>query len=83
MSINIHGINVSYDYEDLLNELRGDLSEGLIKIDSLIGIERGSIKRFGGEYAPIIDYFYNPYEGKEVKTVKEVIKEMEKLNSIL
>lgn len=83
MAINIHGINVSYDYEDLLSELRSDLSEGLIKINSLIGIERGSSERFYGSYAPIIDYFYNPYEGKEVKTVKEVIDEMERLNSIL
>jgi len=55
--------NFSYDYEELLNELKGDLSEGLITTQDKIKIVRGQSIAPG--YYPIIDYYYLHYQPKE------------------
>lgn len=73
----------SYNYEELLEEIKGDIDEGLIGKNESIRIERE--KSLSG-YKPIIDYFFkeDKVEGVyEVVNVQDVIKEMEKYNKII
>ena len=61
--------NFSYDYEELLDELRSDLDEGLIKENDVLFIVRGN--EVSGYY-PIIDYYYDdqpPIEQFEITVV--------------
>ena len=78
----IQGINVCYDYSKLIAELEADLEEGLISINSIIGIDRNRERDLGNGTYPIIDYFYEAKQGQEVKRVKRVLEEMEEWNSI-
>lgn len=83
MSVNIGGLNISYDYEDLINEIKQDLDEGLLKEDQVISIERGFNKGLSEiGYAPIIDYWYERVSGKEDAKVSSILEEMKKFNSI-
>ena len=68
---------------ELLSELRSDLSEGLISINSIIGIDRDDKRDLGDGTHPIIDYFYEANQGEEVRRVSEIIKEMKEWNSII
>lgn len=75
--------NFSYDYEELLGELRSDLDEGLIKENDVLFIVRGN--EVSGYY-PIIDYYYDdqpPIEQFEITVVWDVVKEMEYMNKII
>jgi len=75
--------NFSYDYEELLDELRSDLDEGLIKENDVLFIVRGN--EVSGYY-PIIDYYYDdqpPIEQFEIAVVRDVVKEMEYMNKII
>lgn len=75
--------NFSYDYEELLDELRSDLDEGLIKGNDVLFIVRGN--EVSGYY-PIIDYYYDdqpPIEQFEIAVVRDVVKEMEYMNKII
>ena len=57
--IDIDGVNYSYDYSDLIEELEQDLSEGLIDSSTVIGVVRNSEYVIDGvNYQPIIDYYY-------------------------
>lgn len=88
-------VKISYDYEDMIQELRDDIDEGLIGIDDKIRIERGEtqITESGlvdgiGAYSPIIDYLFVDDEeiaGRKYEevTVKGVLYEMEYYNAIL
>ena len=76
-------MNISYDYEGLLNELKSDLTEGLIELDSMMKVVRD--KKVSG-YQPIIDYYYDnndPREYYEEMEVAEVLKEMGKHSCIV
>jgi hypothetical protein len=76
-------MNISYDYEGLLNELKGDLAEGLIELNGMMKVVRD--KKVSG-YQPIIDYYYDnndPREDYEEMEVSEVLKEMEKYSRIV
>lgn len=79
----IQGINVCYDYSELIAELEADLEEGLISINSIIGIDRNYKRDLGDGTHPIIDYFYEAKQGQEVKRVKRVLDEMKEWNSII
>jgi len=57
MAYDVDGMRFSYDYEELINELKSDLEEGLIKESSIIGIVREEDERLQG-YKPIVDYYY-------------------------
>ena len=75
--------NFSYDYEELLDELRSELDEGLIKENDVLFIVRGN--EVSGYY-PIIDYYYDdqpPIEQFEIAVVRDVVKEMEYMNKII
>ena len=76
-------MNISYDYTDLLNELKDDLHEGLIKPNDYIKIVRGD-ERNG--YRPIIDFYYNddtPEEEYEELTVATIVVEMDRYNKLI
>ncbi|MGX7141460.1 hypothetical protein ACWOBX_08410 [Facklamia languida] len=78
----INGIRVSYDYGDLIEELKSDIIEFDLK---QIGIVRGE-EREG--YRPIIDYYTPDFfdiadEEIEIVNVQGVIAEMIELDSIL
>jgi hypothetical protein len=64
MSYEVNGLRLSYDYEDLILELKEDLEDGIVKPESVIYVVRGSLtelSRIG--YKPIIDYYLkNDYE---------------------
>lgn len=71
-------MNISYDYDELLEELKSDIAEGLIE-ESLF-IVRGP-EQLG--YKPIVDYFFGIEEVDELAELaktKAVIKEMEEMN---
>lgn len=88
-------IKISYDYEDMIQELRDDIDEGLIDIEDAIRIERGETQIIEsnlvegiGAYSPIIDYLFHEdeeIEGRKYEevTVKGVLYEMEHYNAIL
>lgn len=88
-------VKISYDYEDMIQELRDDIDEGLIDIEGKIKIERGetrlvesSLVEGMGAYSPIIDYLFPEDEeisGRKYEevTVKGVLYEMEYYNAIL
>lgn len=76
-------MNISYDYEGLLNELKSDLTEGLIELNGMMKVVRD--KKVSG-YQPIIDYYYDnndPREDYEDIEVAEVLKEMGKQSCIV
>lgn len=90
-------INISYDYEDLIEEIESDLAEGLLKLDDDVIVVRHSrhAEHFGimFHYDPIIDYYYMNFKSKvvadpekgeysETLKVKDVLAEMKKYNEI-
>lgn len=78
----IQGINVCYDYSELIAELEADLKEGLISINSIIGIDRNRKRDLGDGTFPIVNYYYEAKLGQEPKRVKRVLEEMNEWNSI-
>lgn len=77
-------MNFSYDYEELISEVKGDLAEGLIAPDDILKIVRGP--KVGPDYYPIIDYYYDdnkPNEFYTEMTVSEVLEEMEYMDKII
>lgn len=87
MAINVNGLNVSYDYYDLIQEIESDIEERLI--GKFLYIEREYNKDLAPlNYSPIVDYYYTKDEvPKNCKCEKvevvEVLKEMKKWNSII
>lgn len=87
MAICVNGINVSYDYTELIQELESDIKEGLT--EEYIFIEREFNKDLEPlNYKPIVDYYYTVDEiPKNVEyekiLTKEVLKEMKKWSSII
>ena len=86
MSILINGFKISYDYEEFLNEFREEIEDGILSLESEVAILRHSDERFNGAYAPIIDWWYLEDVEKdnfEIISVKNLLDEMEKVNSVL
>lgn len=75
----------SYDYTELINELKEDIAEGLT--NDYIYIVRGEYLE-AIKYAPIVDYYYEPEQiesgdiAEKVRTAS-VLAEMELFNNIL
>ncbi|MCR8966150.1 hypothetical protein O0550_23695 [Brevibacillus halotolerans] len=61
-------MNFSYDYEELIEELKSDLTEGLTSMGDKIKIVRG--QKVANHYYPIIDYYYDDNEPDEKYEVK-------------
>lgn len=78
-------MHYSYDYSDLLDELKNDIEEGLITLQSDIKVVRNDTSTFNNYY-PVIDYYYFDNETEEeyeVVKVEKVIEEMEYYNKII
>ena len=60
MSYLVNGQKLSYDYEEMIGELKSDIEAGLIKTSTLINIVRAR-EPFSEEvnYRPIIDFYYD------------------------
>lgn len=87
-------MKLSYDYEELLEELKADIEEGLIDLNGKIFIERETVIAHNsfvegsiGAYSAIVDYYFpdDDIEGidGEWMTVKGVLMEMEEINRII
>ena len=77
-------MNFSYDYSELIDEIKSDLSEGLINLSDTIKVIR-SHKITYEDYRPIIDYYYDddqPKEEYQPMLVETVLSEMEFRNQI-
>ena len=73
MAYEIDGINVSYDYEELIQELKEDIAEGLINTSTIINIVREPDQKLKGtNYIPIVDY-YCPHALIELTEPLEVL----------
>lgn len=78
-------MKISYDYEDLINELEGDITEGLIRPSDILKIVRTEQPTIDN-YKPIIDYYYSDHEVKEqyeLMTATAALEEMKLNNKIL
>ena len=78
------GMFMSYDYEELLQEFKGDVLSGEFKKDTVF-IERED--RSDTTYSPIVDWYYSFDEVPKGVTVEKttpqkVIDEMVKYNSM-
>lgn len=81
-SIDLDDIHVSFNYDELLFELKADVDEGLISMDEDIKIVWDEIEG----YRYICDYYYIDCKCKEpheIKKVKDVISFMEDESSII
>lgn len=77
-------MNFSYDYEQLIIEVKNDVSEGLLTMDGLFHVVRGSA--IFRDYCPIIDYYYShdiPNEEYETIQVSKALKEMIQYNQLI
>lgn len=75
------GINISYDYENLLEEFREDLHEFSPKLVAIVREDRGV-------YKPIINYYLPQSFNKidepcEIVYAKDVLREMEEMNKLI
>ena len=60
MAFVFNGLNYSYSYEELIEELKMDIDDGLIKPTTIINIVRKPESAFNDlEYYPIIDYYFD------------------------
>lgn len=78
-------LNFSYDYEELLNELKSDLFEGLITPNEKIKIVKSKNPITAG-YFPIVDYYYSnnqPSEEFEEMQALKVVAETEYMNKVI
>ena len=81
MGRRINGMNISFDYDDLIEEFKADMHEGLL--GDTCWIVRGE-EQLG--YKPIIDYFYDlsmVKEKVELAKTQTVLDEMLEMNRIL
>lgn len=87
MAICVNGLNVSYDYSELIYELESDIEEGLVD-ESLFIVRELNKDLEPLKYKPIVDYYYDIDEipkdvNYEKVLTKEVLEEMKKWNFII
>lgn len=78
-------MHISYDYTELLRELKSELLYGNLNISSNIRIVRENTPVFG-DYKPIVDWYYHDdiiNEDNELINVTRAVDEMESVNSII
>ncbi|ATF25329.1 hypothetical protein [Brochothrix thermosphacta] len=78
-------MHISYDYTELLGELKSELLHGNLNINSNIRIVRENTPVFG-DYKPILDWYYHDdiiNEDNELINVTRAVDEMESVNSII
>lgn len=78
-------MHISYDYTELLRELKSELLYGNLNISSNIRIVRENTPVFG-DYKPIVDWYYHDdiiNEDNELINVTRAVDEMESVDSII
>lgn len=78
-------MHISYDYTELLGELKSELLHGNLNINSNIRIVRENTPVFG-DYKPILDWYYHDdiiNEDNDLINVTRAVDEMESVNSII
>lgn len=69
----------SYDYSDLIKEIKEELEDGLLKPDSIVQILRDETRSV---YHPIIDWYYDDKKVVEDTTIEfddsESVKELKR-----
>lgn len=78
-------MHISYDYTELLGELKSELLHGNLNISSDIRIVREKTSIIG-DYKPIVDWYYHDdiiNEDNELINVTRAVDEMESVNSII
>ncbi|RPF54720.1 hypothetical protein [Abyssicoccus albus] len=87
-------MNVSYDYSQLIDELKSDIDEGLIDPEEVIRVQRGETRLFDhfivdgiGAYTPYVDYFFSSDDTSEIEVeeikAKDFLEYMERMNKIM
>ncbi len=74
-------MNFAYDYNNIIKDLKQELNDGTLTLETNIQILRGNIIKDIG-YAPVVDYYYASDDMKEIfdcaiKEEKELIKNLE------
>lgn len=78
-------MKLSYDYDDLIDEVKSDIADGQLELLEEVTIVR-SKKPIFNDYYPIVDYYYpedETDEDFEKVLVKDVLIEMEEWNRII
>lgn len=59
MSFSLNGMSFSYDYSELLEDIRADLEDDIVKTNTILHVVRGPSKQLTTTdfYKPIIDYY--------------------------
>ena len=72
-------MHISYDYSELIEELEGDIVEGLINQEGSLLIVRSteSVDMKEGPYYPIIDYYTEDFEQSITEEIKDLKREIE------
>lgn len=67
-------MHISYDYSELIEELEGDIEEGLIEQDGDLLVVRSekTIQSENGPYHPIVDYYAVDFEEDITKEIQEL-----------
>ncbi len=92
---NKDGLQISYDYEDLIMDLEQDVKDGNFKMSDIIVVERSAKDRMG--YKPILDYFADedtadlammdgyakPENDYIYMTVHHILDEMKEINETI
>lgn len=79
----INGMNMSYDYTNLIADMKFDIEQGKLRPEQIITIDRKENPLSGTNYKPIINYDLGVNGDKEVASVSAILTEMEEWNNIL
>lgn len=72
-------MHISYDYSELIEELEGDIVEGLINQEGSLLIVRSTdaVDMEEGLYYPIVDYYTEDFEQSITEEIKDLKREIE------
>lgn len=72
-------MHISYDYSELIEELEGDIVEGLINQEGSLLIVRSTdaVDMEEGPYYPIVDYYAEDFEQSITEEIKDLKREIE------
>lgn len=72
---------ISYDYEELIRELKEEVEDGILKLTDYIDVVRGT-EIEGSGYRPIIDWYYVNGELSE-EEVKQYVADAQNIETML
>lgn len=75
-------MKISYDYEEMIQELKEDVMDGVLSLTDTIQILR-SDETFDDGYKPIIDWYYGDESEDETQMKERYEKDKPNLSNIL